>query len=81
MKAAKMMALVIDQGNQCYKLVVVVKVGWIRVDVCQETRSVGYSIQHLQTQISQAVNRQQVFQLSLVISWIQSHTSSPGSDF
>jgi hypothetical protein len=34
MKAAKMMALVIDQGNQCYKLVVVLVVGWIRVDVC-----------------------------------------------
>ena len=68
-----MMALVIDQGNQCYKLVVVLVVGWIRVDVCQETRSVGYSIQHLQTQISQAVNRQQVFQLSLVGSKVTHH--------
>ena len=61
-----MMALVIDQGNQCYKLVVVLIVGWVRGDVCQETSSVGYSMQHLQTHISQAVNRQPVFQLSLV---------------
>ena len=69
-----MMAFVIDQGNQCYKLVVVLIVGWIRrVDGCQETRPVGYSMQHLQTHISQAVNRQQVFQLSLVGSKVTHH--------
>ena len=80
MKAAKMMALVIDQGNQCYKLVVVVIVSWVDKSGCLLRDKVSRVFNAALTNTHQS-SCQPSTGIPIIISWIQSHTSSPGSDF
>ena len=75
-----MMAHVIDQGNQCYKLVVVVIVSWVDKSGCLLRDKVSRVFNAALTNTHQS-SCQPSTGIPIIISWIQSHTSSPGSDF
>ena len=77
-----MMALVIDQGNQCYnykmQLVVVSSYSWVDKSGCLLRDKVSRVFNAALTNTHQSSCQPST---GIPISWIQSHTSSPWSDF